>query len=52
MLLTDEPWLDDPAGLDTFPEQDLATLRQYGLVPPSHWKALRRLMTRGVIETK
>ena len=51
MLLTGEAWEDDPLGLDTFPEQDLGMLRQYGLVPPGHWQVLRRLMTRGISET-
>ena len=50
MLLTDEAWLDDPLGLDTFPAQDRDLLRQYGLVPPGHWQALRRLMCRDVVE--
>ena len=43
--------LSDPLTLDTLPAHEQAQWREQGLTPPSQWAALRRLMTRGVMET-
>ena len=44
-----DDWLHDPL-LDTLPPHELAAWREQGLVPPSQWGPLRRLMMRGVVE--
>lgn len=44
-----EDWLDDdPLTLDNLPAAELDDLRLHGLTPPSQWRAVRRLMTRGI----
>lgn len=47
-----DEWLDDPLTLDNLSPQEQEDARVSGLVPPGQWSALRRLMFRGVTETK
>ena len=46
-----DDWLSDPLTLDSLPAAEQDDARLHGLVPPSQWSALRRLMFRGITES-
>ena len=50
IVQTLDDWLDDPLTLDNLPPAEQVEWLAGGLVPPSQWAAIRKLMTRGIVE--
>ena len=46
-----DDWVSDPLTLDSLPAAEQDDARLHGLVPPSQWSAIRRLMFRGIAES-